>query len=391
VTPSARAPLALAVFLAAGVVVAAAARASAAPSACPGSLPEVYESAAPAVVSIAAASVNPYSVSEPVSRVTGAGFIIEASGLVLTNSHLVFGKQAISVTLDTGDVFPAALVGADPVLDIAAIRIPRPRHGALPVAQLADSDRVRVGEEVLAIGNPLGLQRTLTRGIVSAVDRALPGASLSLTEPLIQTDAPMNPGNSGGPLLNPCGQVLGITTAIFPDAQNIGFAIPINLAKDVVPRLLADGRVIRPWLGVQGQLVSTVLKELLRLPLVDGILVEVVEPGSPAERIGLRGGQLDLMISGQSVLVGGDIITAIGGRSIERPEDLREALREVAVGAALSLTVVRGRERLNVDCVIAERPALAGDTASRRALSPAGQDRGVRGAGGDVRDSPIAF
>jgi S1-C subfamily serine protease len=200
------------------------------------------------------------------------------------------------------------------------------------------------------------------------VDRTLPAGSMSLTEPLIQTDAPMNPGNSGGPLVNPCGQVLGITTAIFPDAQNIGFAIPINLAKDVVPRLLADGRVIRPWLGVQGQLVSTVLKELLRLPLVDGILVEVVEPGSPAERIGLRGGRLDLMINGQSVLIGGDIITAIGGRRIEGPEDLRQALRELAVGAALSLTVARGTKSLEVDCIVAERPALPGATAVRHAL-----------------------
>jgi serine protease Do len=333
-------------------------------SGCPVSLPELYDRIVPAVVSIGAASVNPYDAGEQISRVMGSGLIIDSSGLVLTNSHLVFGRQAITVTLADGTVLPAKLVGADPVLDIAVIRIPPPENGTLSVTEFGDSDRVRVGEEVLAIGNPLGLTNTLTRGIVSAVNRTLPAAAFSLTEPLIQTDAPINPGNSGGPLINRCGQVLGITTAILPSAQNIGFAIPINLAKDILQQLVTDGRVIRPWLGVQGQFVSKPLKELLRIPLVDGFLVEVVEPGSPAERMGLRGGGLDLTISGQPLLVGGDIITGISGTGIGSPAEIVRALRNLAVGATLQLTIARGSETLIVECVLSERPPGPGDSAA---------------------------
>jgi S1-C subfamily serine protease len=339
--------------------------------ACPDSLPELYERVSPAVVSIAAASVNSYDVNEPITRVVGSGFIIEASGLILTNSHLVFGRQAISVTLDDGTVLPAKLVGADPVLDIALIRIPPPTSGTLPVAELGDSDRVVVGEDVLVIGNPLGLQQTLTRGIVSAVNRTLPNVAASVSEPLIQTDAPINPGNSGGPLVNPCGRVLGITTAMLPNAQNIGFAVPINLAKDVRKQLEAEGRVIRPWLGVRGQLVSQPLKELLRVPLVDGLLVEIVEPGSPAERMGLHGGELDLVIGGQPVLIGGDVITAIDGEDVQAPDQLGRALKAFSIGATVHLTVSRGGEVLRVDCVLPERPFLPGDAGTRQTLAPA--------------------
>jgi serine protease Do len=309
--------------------------------------------------------------------------IIDSSGLVLTNSHLVFGRQAITVTLADGTVLPAKLVGADPVLDIAVIRIPQPANGMLSITAFGDSDRVRVGEEVLAIGNPLGLTNTLTRGIVSAVNRTLPAAAFSLTEPMIQTDAPINPGNSGGPLINRCGEVLGITTAILPSAQNIGFAIPINLAKGILQQLVTDGRVIRPWLGVQGQFVSKPLKELLRIPLVDGFLVEVVEPGSPAERMGLRGGELDLTISGQPLLVGGDIITGISGTGIGSPAEIVQALRNLAVGATLQLTIARGSETLIVECVLSERPPGPGDSAAR----PAGTWVGSSSHPGTMVDS----
>lgn len=203
---------------------------------------------------------------------------------------------------------------------------------------------------------PLGLQQTLTRGIVSAVNRTLPNVAASVSEPLIQTDGPINPGNSGGPLVNPCGQVLGITTAMLPNAQNIGFAVPINLAKGVLRQLVAEGRVIRPWLGVQGQLVSQPLKELLRVPLVDGFLVEVVEPGSPAERMGLHGGQLDLLIGGQPVLIGGDIITAIDGATVQDPDQLGRALKAFSIGATVQL-LIRAINRLHL-------PARAGTLAA---------------------------
>ncbi len=212
-------------------------RAAALPEAatCPESISDVYDRVSPAVVFITATSINPYSIAERVERTVGSGFLIDSSGLILTNAHVAFGRQFIMVTLDDGTVSPAQLVGADPIFDLALLRIPPPATGTLTTVSVGDSERVRVGEEVLAIGNPLGLDQTLTRGIVSAINRILPETPFSLMEPLIQTDAAINPGNSGGPLLNRCGEVIGINTAIMPEAQNIGFAIPINLAKAVLP------------------------------------------------------------------------------------------------------------------------------------------------------------
>jgi len=253
------------------------------PAACPDSLPAVYAQVSPAVVSITAISINPYDADHRVERVMGSGVIIDPAGLVLSNSHVVFGRQVITVTFDDGTALPAKLVGADPIFDIALLRIPSPTRGSLPTVKLGNSAELLVGEEVYAIGNPLGLDQTLTRGVVSAINQTLPGAAWSLMEPLIQTDAAINPGNSGGPLIDPCGMVVGITTAVLPEAQNIGFAVPVNLIREVIPQLLEQGRVVRPWFGVQGQFVVPVLKELLRVPLVDGFLVEAVEPGSPAE------------------------------------------------------------------------------------------------------------
>src|SRR5499427_4668517 len=274
---------------------------------CSESLPDIFDRVSPAVVSISATSINPYRLSERVSHVTGSGILIDAAGLILTNAHLAYGRQSIAVTLDDGTRLLATLVGADPIFDLALLRIPRPVRGVLPTVALGDSDRTRVGEEVLAIGNPLGLDQTLTRGIVSGMNRILPETPFSLLEPLIQTDAPINPGNSGGPLVNRCGEVIGINTAVISDAQNIGFAVPSNLAKAALPELVAQGRVIRPWVGFHGQLVERDLQRLLKLPLVEGLLVEVIEPGSPAETAGLQGGRLELQVDGQTYLLGGDI------------------------------------------------------------------------------------
>jgi S1-C subfamily serine protease len=320
------------------------------------------------VVSITATSINPSSLVDRVERVVGSGFLIDPSGLILTNSHLAFGRQSIGVTLDTGAVLAAELVGADPIFDLALLRIPRPSAGTLPAVTPGDSDHIRVGDEVLAIGNPLGLDQTLTRGIVSAINRVLPETPFSLMEPLIQTDAPINPGNSGGPLLNRCGEVIGINTAILPEAQNIGFAIPMNLAKAVIPSLTTQGRIIRPWLGFHGQLVGETLRNLLRIPIVDGLLVEVVEPGSPAERAGIRGGQLEIVIAGRAVLVGGDIVTRVNGTPLGPSEAFAQVMRPLHVGAAVHLTVFRDGNYREVEYVLPERPLLPGDVRGQRSL-----------------------
>jgi serine protease Do len=342
---------------------------------CTESVPDIYTRVSPGVVSVAATSINPYRLSDRVHHVVGSGFIIDADGLILTNAHVVFNRQSVRVTLDDDTEVVAEVVGADPIFDVAVLRIPKPSDGTLPTVALGDSDQVRVGEEVVAIGNPLGLDQTLTRGVVSAINRILSETPLSLLEPLIQTDTPINPGNSGGPLLNRCGEAVGITTSLIPDAQNISFAIPINLAKTILPSLIQKGRVVRPWIGFHGQLVDESLKDLLRIPLVEGLLVEVIEPGSPAERAGLHGGQLEIAIGGQEYLFGGDIVTTMNGGRLTSDEKLTEAMRALAVGDTLHLTVFRRGESIDVEYMLPERPLLPGDMPGQSSLSPAERRR----------------
>jgi serine protease Do len=341
-------------------------------SACRESIPDLYRRISPTVVSITATSINPYDSLDRMQRQAGSGVLIDPSGLILTNSHVVFGQSIVTVTLDDGRTLPAQVVGADPLFDVAVLRLPKPDPGPLPAATLGDSGKLLVGEEVYAIGNPFGLDQTLTRGIVSAVNRILPGSSWSLREPMIQTDAAINHGNSGGPLVDLCGNVIGINTAILPDAQGIGFAIPVNLVKDVLPDLQAKGRVVRPWLGIQGQFILPDLRNLLRVPLAEGFLVEVVEPESPAGRQGVRGGDLDLIIAGEPVLIGGDIISAINGAPVDDPDRLDSVLKTLKVGETVRLKLFRGKESRDLELVVAERPLLPRDFAPRQTATPAG-------------------
>ena len=337
---------------------------------CTESIPDIFDRVSPSVVFITTTSINPYQPFDRVTHSVASGMIVDSTGLILTNSHVAFDRQTITVTLDDGVSVAAQFVGADPIFDLALLRIPLPSSGKLPVAVLGDSDRVRVGDEVLAIGNPLGLDQTLTRGIVSAINRILPDTPFSLQEPLIQTDAPINPGNSGGPLLNRCGEVIGITTAMMTEAQNIGFAIPINLVKTVQSSLLTQGHVIRPWLGFHGQLVDESLRELFRIPLVGGLLVEVIEPGSPAKQAGLRGGDIEVMINGRSFLLGGDIVTSMNGVRIVSSEELISGMRDLKVGMTVRLSVYRDGQTREVEYVLPERPLLPGDLPEQRTLAP---------------------
>ncbi len=309
----------------------------------------IYERVAPAVVLIHAVSINPYSLTERVEHSVGSGFIIDPEGLVLTNSHVVFGRQSLVVRLNDGTDLPARLIGADPILDIAVLRIPK---------------------LMLALGSPLGLDHSLTRGIVSAINRVLPPISFTLRQPLIQVDTPINPGNSGGPLLNRRGEVVGITTATVPNAQNIGLAIPINIAKEVLPSLVQQGRLIRPWLGFHGQFIDHILQRWLRIPLEVGFLVEVAEPGSPAEQVDLRGGKLELTIAGYEYLLGGDIITKLNGAPLTTPENIIAALAELRVGETVNLTIFRGGEYVDLNYTLPERPLLPGDISEQTVVAP---------------------
>jgi serine protease Do len=328
---------------------------------CEQPIADLFEKVSPAVVTITGQSINPYRREGRVSHTVGSGFIVDAGGLVLTNAHVAFGRQSLRVTLDDGTVVPGRVLGADPIFDIAVVQIPKLDKGTLPTVPIGDSDKIRVGEDVIAIGNPMGLDQTVTRGIVSGMNRILPGTSMLFTEPMIQTDTPINPGNSGGPLFNRCGEVIGITTSMVEEAQNIGFAIPINLVKAVLPSLIKSGRVIRPWLGFDGTLISAELKKLLNLPLADGLLVEAVEPGSPAESAGMRGGHLEVTVGMTSILLGGDIVTSINGTRMDDPQKLAPTLRALTVGEKVKLTVYREGEVREVEFVLPERPLMPSD------------------------------
>jgi S1-C subfamily serine protease len=327
---------------------------------CTESIPELYQRVSPSVVFIAAVTIDPYKITNRVSSVIGSGFIISNDGLVLTNSHVVFERQVISVTLDNGQRAQAKLLGADPILDLAVLRIPAPPEGH-PKATLGDSDAVRIGEEVVAIGNPLGLEQTLTRGVVSGVNRILPESPMSMMLPLIQTDAPINPGNSGGPLLNRCGEVIGINTSILAEAQNIGFAVPINIAKQVIPEMVDRGRVIRPWFGISGKLIKKELMEIINIPLVDGFLVETIEPESPAQQAGLHGGRLPITIAEMEFLLGGDIITEINGQPLDEHDKFVKLIRSLNVGDKVRLTLYRDKKTEKVEFSLPERPLLPSD------------------------------
>jgi len=328
---------------------------------CSLAIPSIFDRASPAVVYIYATSINPYRSTNRVEHVVGSGFIFDASGLILTNAHVAFSRQSLFVSLEDGTSVPAELVGADPIFDIAVLRITKTEGLRLPTLALGDSDLVHVGAEAIAIGNPLGLDQSLTRGTVSAINRILPTTFFTLQEPLIQIDTPINPGNSGGPLLNQCGEVVGITTALLAGAQNIGFAIPINLVKAVIPSLLSEGHVARPWLGFHGQMVDRDLQKLLRIPLTDGFLVEVVEPGSPAAKTGLHGGELELTIAGHEFLIGGDIITKLNGIEMTSPDNVIKALETIKVGTEISLSLFRNGKEMDLTYTVPERPLLPGD------------------------------
>jgi S1-C subfamily serine protease len=265
----------------------------------------------------------------------GSGFVFTPDGLILTNSHVVHDAARIVVTVIEGRRMPAALIGDDPASDLAVIRVDEP---GLTAAALGDSQKLRVGQIVIAIGAPYGFQSTVTAGVVSALGRSLRSYSGRLIDDVIQTDASLNPGNSGGPLVDSVGRVVGVNTATILPAQGICFAIGINTAKFVASRLLRDGRIRRSYVGISGQTVP-VHRRVVRfydLPKETGALVLSVEQNSPAGRAGLRQG---------------DIIIALEGQPVAGVDDLHRLLTEVRVGVSCTLTVVRWTEKLELKVV----------------------------------------
>jgi S1-C subfamily serine protease len=323
---------------------------------CNETLSQLFERVSPAVVSIQATKINKIKPQRRFETIVGSGVIIERDGQILTNAHVVDGAASLTVTLDNGSKVTGRILGLDTVLDLALVRVESP--GPLPAAKLGDSSSIKVGDEVVAIGNPIGLDQTMTRGIVSGLNRILPGVS---DEAMIQTDAPINPGNSGGPLVDRCGQVIGINTLISEDAQSIGFAVPINAARTVLREMRDSGRVVRPWLGLQGRAVEAPLGSIVRMPITPGYLVEIVLEGSPADQAGIRGGSIAVVVQGEEYLLGGDIVTAIQGTPIRTHQDYVTKVRTLKPGQRVKVSLVRDGQARELTLTVTERPRLPTD------------------------------
>jgi serine protease Do len=270
----------------------------------------------------------------------GSGVIVRPDGYILTNNHVVQGAQTIKVTLLSGKVLTGKIVGTDPIADLAVIKVASPEP--LPAAQLGSSGSLQVGQMAIAIGNPFGLGSTVTTGVISALNRNIQLPNL-IVENLIQTSALINPGNSGGALVNSAGQVVGINTAIIPNAQGIGFAIPSDLARSEMLQLIANGRVIRPWVGIAyGGEVDSQTAQAYSLGAKHGVLVQGVEKNSPAAKAGIASG---------------DIVTAVGSQQVNSWSDFVRDVINKKIGDTVTLTVVRGQASRKVPVVLAERPA----------------------------------
>src|SRR5213593_1086151 len=272
------------------------------------------------------------------ARATGSGVLVDPKGYILTNNHVIENAQEIIVRLSDQRKFPARLVGRDPKTDLAVLKVDA--AGPLPVAELGDSSQLRVGQWAIAIGNPFGLDRTVTVGIVSATARTRVG--VTQYDNFIQTDASINPGNSGGPLLNIDGKVIGINTAIVATGQGIGFSIPINQARDVMQQLIASGRVVRGWLGIVIQDVTDQLAGSFGVKEREGVLVAEVMKGGPAETAGLRAG---------------DVVVELSGAPIKEVPDLQRRIASIKPGQTMKLTVIRDKKPVAVTVKIGEMPA----------------------------------
>jgi len=315
---------------------------------------QIYKKLAPATVFIASS----YLTSEPMSMGPGigSGILLDQTGSILTNAHVVQGAAKITVTLHDNTRVPAELVGLDPVTDVALLKIALPKKHPVP-AQLGDSDNLEVGQKVLAIGHPFGLGYALTTGVISGFGSTPDtGAGEVPHDRVIQTSAAINPGNSGGPPVDLEGHVVGINSSVLLGAQNIGFAIPINTVKEVLGELQSHGRVVRPWLGLIGKVVTDELMQLFCLPLRHGVLVQAIAPRSPADRAGLQAGKLHITIEGEPWVFGGDIIQSVDGHGVKTPTEFMKVLHTFKVGQVVELSIIREGTPLTIRTALEERP-----------------------------------
>jgi S1-C subfamily serine protease len=323
---------------------------------------DIYSSARRGVVQVLATSVvsdNPFFGSRE-SRSLGSGFVIDKSGHVVTNYHVVENASRVEVSFSGNDEMPAAVVGTDPFTDIAVLRIRGAQNRALTPLELGTSSAVNVGDAVVAIGNPFGLERTVTAGIVSALQREIRAPNGFAIDQAIQTDAAINHGNSGGPLLNADGRVIGVNAQIETESGGnvgIGFAIPIDTVKEVVSQILEHGRVEHAYIGIEMKTITDELAANVRLPVDSGVLIQVVRPDSPAAGAGLRGGTTQVVVDGESYLVGGDVIAKADGQVVESVEQLRSVVTSKQPGDELALEIHREDETTEVTVKLGRQPS----------------------------------
>jgi S1-C subfamily serine protease len=294
---------------------------------------------------------------------SGSGSIIDSRGYVLTNNHVIKGAYKLYVNLADGSRYEAKVVGTDPESDLAVIKFDPPRGVTLSVVPYGDSTNLKVGQRVLAIGNPFGLERTLTLGIVSGLGRPVQEDNNTILRDMIQTDASINPGNSGGPLLNARGEMIGVNTMIYSPSGGsvgVGFAIPVKTAKRIVPDLIRDGGVKRGWIDIDGvqlfpELVDYMNQNGYKIPIDKGLLVSQAKKGGNADRSGVRGGTTPVRYGRSVFYVGGDIITAVDGMPVSSLAEFYAALEDNKPGDKVTIEYWRGAKKIQVEILLSDR------------------------------------
>jgi S1-C subfamily serine protease len=333
------------------------------------SINAIYRASAPGVVHIETTTRlqeapdpffgNPFGTTQT-QRALGSGFVIDKAGHIVTNYHVVRGASAIQVSFSNNERYKARLVGVDPSTDIAVLKV-GVKARALKPLQLGDSDNVRVGDQVIAIGNPFGLDRSVTAGIVSAVQRRISAPNNLSISHVIQTDAALNHGNSGGPLLDAQGEVIGVnaqieTGGVSDGNVGIGFAIPINTVKDVVAQLIKQGKVEHPFLGIEGKTLTPQIAQLFHLPVRSGVLVASVRKGTSAATAGLKPATNQVTVEGESWPAGGDVIVKVDNQPVPTVERLIDVIATKKPGDKIQLEIVRGTSRKTLSVTLGRQP-----------------------------------